>query len=667
MEDARIMSTTAYRSAGRTDPGLVRKNNEDALLLVPEQGLYAVADGMGGVAGGEYASHTTLDIIQRAAGFFEPTNTLEERLAALHNAVDESSRDIRQWAERQGVVGSGTTLVVMALDPRRSDRAVILHAGDSRLYLQRNGHLKAVTKDHSVAESYAGGKDEDVPALFRNVITNAIGLADKVRLEETSISLYRGDVLMICSDGLYRMVSDNQIQEILSRPVSIEDRADALIQAARDGGGKDNITVILLEAEESADLDDGSEAETQDTALHSAREAADFRRNPDHRSTEDSEIMGRSFSDTSTRERMPLSGTISSGATGATMRSKRQDKRWLLIAALGLLLVVLILVLVGGRGKEADPSATSTEPSAAPVTAPVPPPAPAVEAEASSPPVEPARTLWDLYQDALANGTWGLCMERAQGMEEEAVRAELGDGKAAAGRAWFSEWSEARRRPDEAKAELMMMGDDLRRTIGLWSDKVLVPPVGAWSDQPDQAANRYAKVRRLYQDYLFREIESYIGETMLVLAAFGSDLEATEEVLKLRALGYIPPGESLAARRAEVAALAQSLNRWLENNRELPVGVPELRSLTETLLRPMEDGIEALFESLAVYLEAVPGLAINPLQDEAGRTLLQNKDQFVVNVRKGLHETSDGRTAQADLIRSVVSVPAWKSIQQGAL
>lgn len=650
-----------FRSSGRTDPGLVRKNNEDAFLVLPGQGLYAVADGMGGVAGGEYASHTALDILERAAGLFEPATTLEERLAVLHNAVDEASRDIRQWAERQGVTGSGTTIVMLCLDPRRADRAVALHAGDSRIYMLRNGHLQPVTKDHSVAESFANGKDEDVPALFRNVITNAIGLADKVRLEETSVTLYRGDILLICSDGLYRMVPDDRIREILARSVSLDDRADALIQAARDGGGKDNITVVLLEAEADAGLDDGSEAETQDTDMRSAREAAEFRRSPEHpRSTEDSEIVGRSFSDTSTRERPPAAAAPAAATPDQPAGKRKSPARWIAVGAVAVVALVAAGLMLGG-GNDEEPLPETRPPAA-------PSPESAAESAAPAPePEPPPATLWDLYGEAERTGAWGVWMDRASTMGEDAVRGELGDDKAALGRAWHTEWLKGRQRPDEAKAELMMMADDLRRTLAQWTDDTLVPEVTGWSDRRDEAANRYAKMRMTYQQILFREVEAYIGETMLVLAAFGQKLDDAEAVLQKHAIGFAPRGASLAARRSEIAALAQSLNRWVDNTRGMPIGVPELRNLNDTLLRPVENGLEDLFASLGGYLEAVPGLAINPDQNAAARDLLTAVEGFVNDLRNGRHTTSAGRAAMAGEVRKVLSAQAWAEVDQGGL
>ena len=238
-------------SAERTDTGQRRPHNEDAMLRLPKHGVFCVADGMGGAFGGGMASRTTVDMLRRdctyALDAHEP-NTLATRVAAVRESLAKASRLIQMRAEQVGARGSGTTVVTIVFDPRETRAAMVLHAGDSRAYRFRGRRLKRLTTDHSVASAVGLENDDALPAMFRGMITRALGLGDKARLDETPVDATGGDLFLLCSDGLTRMVGDAVLAEILEgwTGAGLEATAAALVEAANLAGGDDNISVVLV-------------------------------------------------------------------------------------------------------------------------------------------------------------------------------------------------------------------------------------------------------------------------------------------------------------------------------------------------------------------------------------------------------------------------------------
>ncbi len=232
--------------ATRTEVGRVRDHNEDSVWPTTDGSTdevlaVAVADGMGGHAGGEVASATALDTAMTVSG--EPAM----RVVAANLAVVDAAR------QRPRLAGMGTTLTLALLDP--DGDLDIGHVGDSRAYLLRAGTLQQLTRDHSyVADLIAAGKltpEEAETHPYRSVLTRAIGLDPTVEVDSYGIVLQSGDRILLCSDGLTSMVSDGPISEILSREDSPPAAtADALVTAANDAGGIDNITVIVIDVAE---------------------------------------------------------------------------------------------------------------------------------------------------------------------------------------------------------------------------------------------------------------------------------------------------------------------------------------------------------------------------------------------------------------------------------
>ncbi len=232
--------------ATRTEVGRVRDHNEDSVWPTTDGSTdevlaVAVADGMGGHAGGEVASATALDTAMAVSG--EPAM----RVLAANLAVVDAAR------QRPRLAGMGTTLTLALLDP--DGDLDIGHVGDSRAYLLRAGTLQQLTRDHSyVADLIAAGKltpKEAETHPYRSVLTRAIGLDPTVEVDSYGIVLQSGDRILLCSDGLTSMVSDGPLSEILSRDDSPPAAtADTLVTAANDAGGIDNITVIVIDVTE---------------------------------------------------------------------------------------------------------------------------------------------------------------------------------------------------------------------------------------------------------------------------------------------------------------------------------------------------------------------------------------------------------------------------------
>jgi serine/threonine protein phosphatase PrpC len=245
----------AAQIACRTDPGRQRVGNEDnALVQAP---LFVVADGMGGAQAGEVASRIAVDAFERGLPDAGPPET---RLA---DRVREANRQIYERSlEEQDRAGMGTTLTAAYLDDAG---LTIAHVGDSRAYLFREGALARLTHDHSLVEELVKqGKltaEEAAEHPQRSIITRALGPEPEVEVDTDTHEVQPGDVILLCSDGLTTMVSEERVAEILASAQSLDQAAQELIDEANQAGGRDNITVILLRLEEVG-ADGVSEHET---------------------------------------------------------------------------------------------------------------------------------------------------------------------------------------------------------------------------------------------------------------------------------------------------------------------------------------------------------------------------------------------------------------------
>lgn len=239
------------RHAARTDVGQKRTNNEDAFGVFHDAGIFCVSDGMGGGDDGEVASAATV----KAIGEFceahplpkEGTYQIDDLVTGLRYAVDSASAWIYKRAQEHNLKGCGATFVGVCFDASNPTEAVALHAGDSRLYRIRGRSIQQITKDHSAAELIGAKNEKDVNPMFRGMILRAVGIQSSVDVERTPLPVKAGDRILICSDGLSRMVSDKKLLSISRANADIDEAAAAMIAAANDAGGIDNVTAVLIE------------------------------------------------------------------------------------------------------------------------------------------------------------------------------------------------------------------------------------------------------------------------------------------------------------------------------------------------------------------------------------------------------------------------------------
>ena len=225
-----------------TDTGRVRKGNEDSFLSLPEHSLFVVADGMGGYAGGALASSTTCATIEaafRASKFEgEPHAVRPKRGDELVRSIEMANRAVFARASKDPeLAGMGTTVVAVRFAPNKR-RAYVAHVGDSRCYRLRNGKMEQITRDHTI------GAVTGATGRLAAQLTRAVGIADAVDVDLFADDPEIGDTYLICSDGLTKMVAEDEIHRIADGG-DLGAAAQALVDAANARGGRDNVTVIL--------------------------------------------------------------------------------------------------------------------------------------------------------------------------------------------------------------------------------------------------------------------------------------------------------------------------------------------------------------------------------------------------------------------------------------
>jgi serine/threonine protein phosphatase PrpC len=251
---------------GKTDVGLVREHNEDSFLIADvtggvragdardpftfklgeKGGLFLVCDGMGGAAAGEVASQMAVDSIYDALSAAEP-QPRDAFARLLRRAVQHANEAIfNQSRDNQSERGMGTTCTVAALV---DDCLVVAQIGDSRCYILRDGKLAQVTKDQSLAwqliEAGAMTADEAKAFEHANIILQALGVQERVEVVLSQVQLRKGDVALLCSDGLHGPVADEELLAVMIAEPNLQAAGEALIQKALDRDGPDNITVVL--------------------------------------------------------------------------------------------------------------------------------------------------------------------------------------------------------------------------------------------------------------------------------------------------------------------------------------------------------------------------------------------------------------------------------------
>lgn len=248
--------TLSVEVAGKSDVGCVRENNEDNFGYDSGCGIYVVCDGMGGEAAGEVASQLAVDTVlnyfrharERGAQGSPLPPGLSGRAQALGEAIRSANAAIRRAAAQHlGHAGMGCTIVATLVE---NDSFSIGHVGDSRVYRLRRGAIEQLTRDHSlVMEQVRRGiltPQQAQQSEMQNIILRALGPEENVEIDLDDVTAEPGDILLLCSDGLTRHLGDPQILDIIQGASSVAAAADRLVEAARQAGGSDNITVLLL-------------------------------------------------------------------------------------------------------------------------------------------------------------------------------------------------------------------------------------------------------------------------------------------------------------------------------------------------------------------------------------------------------------------------------------
>jgi PPM family protein phosphatase len=284
-------------AAAATDIGLVREGNEDSYLT--EEPLFAVADGMGGHRGGEVASQLAVETLEKR--FKQGAGDLPDQVQEANRVVFERS------VVDEKVAGMGTTLTAALVE---GDRVRLAHVGDSRAYLLRDGDLRLLTEDHTLVHRMVTegeiSKEEAQTHPQRSVLTRALGVDNVVDVDDDTVQVRPGDRLLLCTDGLTSMVSEQAIEEALRGVPDPQEAAQRLVHLANEGGGTDNTTVVVLDFSDDA-------------------------------------VAGRPE-----EEPTPSSEAIAPAPTGRPARSRRRFPRKLLVW-IGIIVALAVVALVGLR------------------------------------------------------------------------------------------------------------------------------------------------------------------------------------------------------------------------------------------------------------------------------------------------------------------------------
>jgi protein phosphatase len=309
---------TELRVGAATDVGRVRTNNEDQLLVADN--LFAVADGMGGHAAGEVASLTAVEAIKAA---FARNPTAD----GLADALREANHAIWQRAgEQPELRGMGTTATAIALvDEDGEELLAVCNVGDSRTYLLRDGELDQITEDHSLPEEMVRrgelAPEDAIMHPQRHILTRVLGMDERIEVDCFRIVPYRGDRVLLASDGLTNEVTDDQIASVLRRLADPDEAARELVRQAKENGGSDNVTVVIVDV-----VDDGAKARAASEAL-----AAEPTRGPSGRA-------------------LPVDDDESRGGGGgdAVDTAEPREPRARRVTGRVIAFVVVLVVLLGG-------------------------------------------------------------------------------------------------------------------------------------------------------------------------------------------------------------------------------------------------------------------------------------------------------------------------------
>ncbi len=597
------MARPELRFAVLTDVGRKRKANEDSNLVIPDAGVFIVADGMGGIEGGAVASQQTVKIVAEKLGSDVRSLSFAEKVKTIRTALKDANRWIQQWAASRGSKGSGTTFVGLVLDFAARGRSVFLHAGDSRGYRYRGGTLQQITRDHSVASAF-GAYNEKVPAMFKNVIVNAIGTQETFKLEETPVAIEVGDILLLCSDGLTGMVPDARIAQLIaSHDGDLDTAATTLIKTANEAGGVDNITAVLVQVVSPLNAETDTEAPATDT--HGSLPGADrempvaaagsgFAAAGDAPSTDDSEMIGSSF--------------VGRGKPAGAGRSPL-FKSIGIVAAVAILGVIAAYVSLHRKQVDAPaPEPAVTEPVAvaaqpviredATTTATLPEEDFKPDAAPRALTPDELKTLLAMHLDSGRLGELDdrLKKDPAGAMDQLKAMREESDLFTA----WSSEWSRRVHSPGTVEA-------DAKEYLGTLSGIAAILGIPPFSDSdldwPTDAAGRANVYCRMLYKQQKRFVESATS-AMDIAREQMNVLGATPDVVT-KMLGATPGQKGLPEIAAELAATLADFRRWIERSKARPMMAGDLERVVMPYAASLQEQADSFRTELWARMRAI--------------------------------------------------------------
>jgi protein phosphatase len=239
-------------TVGVTDVGLRRSHNEDDYVIMQDQRVVAVADGMGGAAAGEVASGIFVSTVREffTAQDLDSEETASQAVQQVFSVANE--RMIGHVDRNPSDAGMGCTAELLTFT---EGRYIIGHVGDSRIYLFRNGELRQLTKDHSLVQMQLDSgmitAEEALVHPKKNVVLRAVGIERDFSLDLLRGNSFTGDLFLLCSDGLTDMIGDDAVVAVLLASLSLDQKAEQLVESAKNAGGKDNITVVLCQVNQT--------------------------------------------------------------------------------------------------------------------------------------------------------------------------------------------------------------------------------------------------------------------------------------------------------------------------------------------------------------------------------------------------------------------------------
>jgi len=247
MNDSYSISPFHWSSGAKTDRGHVRKVNEDNFLELPEKGLWVVADGMGGYEAGDISSQAITDALKNLEQVPSPLSAFVDD---IESRLTEVNKDLHERTLKHSRVIGSTVVALLALEKH----CIVMWAGDSRAYRYRADKLKQLTQDHSqIEELIEKGvlSPKEIEHYPSNVITRAVGAKAELILDLDINTMQKGDIFLLCSDGLYREISEKEMSKHLSQipKKSCQEIAEALVNLVLEGQAKDNITAIVIYAQ----------------------------------------------------------------------------------------------------------------------------------------------------------------------------------------------------------------------------------------------------------------------------------------------------------------------------------------------------------------------------------------------------------------------------------